>query len=105
MVSEYLERLCIFICIAELLGNFLPSEKFIKWYRYIVGIFVLVLMIQPLQDGIEILFEKEGNQFFSVLETDQKDAQEFWEWENSYLDQLNEEQLITYLKSYGYIEE
>lgn len=105
MVSEYLERLCIFICIAELLGNFLPSEKFAKWYRYIVGIFVLVLMMQPLQDGIGLLFEKEGNQFFYVLESDKKDTQEFWEWENGYLDQLKEEQLVTYLKPYGYIEE
>lgn len=105
MVSEYLERLCIFICTAELLGNFLPSEKFAKWYRYMVGLFVLVLMLQPLGKSVETIWDKGSGNLFAMFESERKDMQEIWEWETEYLEQLEEEQLEKYLQPYGYEEE
>ncbi len=97
-MSVYLEGLCIFICVSELLGNFLPSEKFAKWYRYLSGVFVLLLLIKPLGEGVEMVLDKKPD--FEIQSLD-----EFKGLEDAYLEQLEEEEITEYLKSYGYVEE
>lgn len=97
-MGEYLEKLCIFICVSELLGNFLPSEKFAKWYRCLSGIFVLLLLIKPLGEGVEMVFDKK-----SVY--DVQSPEDFKELEDEYLEQLEEEEIKEYLGAYGYVEE
>lgn len=56
-MESYLEGLCIFICLGDLLGNFLPSPKYEKLYRYTAGVLVLLLIVQPLGKNVAELLE------------------------------------------------
>lgn len=56
-MEKYLEGLCIFICLGDLLGNFLPSPKYEKLYRYTLGVLVLLLIVSPVGKNVARLLE------------------------------------------------
>lgn len=51
-MEAYLEKLCVFICLGDLLGHFLPSPGYEKLYRYLFGTLVLLMMLKPLGEGV-----------------------------------------------------
>lgn len=101
-MSEYLEKICIFICLTELLGNFLPSPKFAKLYRYISGVLVLLIIIKPLGDSVIEVLEQKGDSLAAEFEESLQGQEMFWELEDSYLEEVSEEELAEYLQPYGY---
>lgn len=114
-MASYLERLCIFICLGDLLANFLPSEKFTKLYRYIAGALVLVLIIQPLGKATEELVEKAKGGYREEFEERMSGQNAFWktqseeeflkETENvleAYMGQITDEEMKEKLEESGY---
>ncbi|MBD5542281.1 MAG: hypothetical protein HDR00_14045 [Lachnospiraceae bacterium] len=114
-MASYLERLCIFICLGDLLANFLPSEKFVKLYRHIAGALILVLIIQPLGKEVAGLVENAEGGIREEFEERIEGQNAFWkagnedalmeETENvleDYLGQMTEEEMKEELAEYGY---
>lgn len=114
-MASYLERLCIFICLGDLLANFLPSEKFVKLYRHIAGALILVLIIQPLGKEVAELAENAEGGIREEFEERIEGQNAFWkagskdelmeETENvleDYLGQMTEEEMKEELAEYGY---
>lgn len=115
-MNTYLERLCIFICLGDLLGNFLPSPKFEKLYRYIVGILVLLLIVQPLGENVAKALENTesdmGKSFGeriagqntlwdagSGTETIREETEKIME---RYLERMTEKEVKAELEEHGY---
>lgn len=115
-MDSYLERLCIFICLGDLLANFLPSPKFEKLYRYVAGILILLLVIEPLGKDVSKLLEEDGNSLEKSFEERIAGQDSLWNAGNgteiikeetekmteAYLGQLTEEELAEELAGYGY---
>lgn len=115
-MGSYLERLCIFICLGDLLANFLPSSKFEKLYRYVAGILILLLVIEPLGKDVSKLMEEEGNDLEAVFEERIAGQDSLWDAESgtdsikeetarmteAYLGQITEEEMEEELAEYGY---
>lgn len=114
-MGTYLERLCIFICLGDLLANFLPSQKFAKLYRYIAGALILLLIINPLgQEVSELIDNGEGGMVDSFQERILK-QNELWNPENTddvrkesekmldaYMESFTDEEMKEELERYGY---
>lgn len=115
-MENYLEGLCIFICLGDLLGNFLPSAKYEKLYRYTAGVLVLLLIVQPLGKNVaELLDTATGgmNESFEEriagqsglwdagmgTETIQEETDRILE---SYLGRMSEEEMKEELEERGY---
>ncbi|MBP3458086.1 MAG: stage III sporulation protein AF [Lachnospiraceae bacterium] len=115
-MGSYLERLCIFICLGDLLANFLPSSKFEKLYRYVAGILILLLVIEPLGKDVSKLMEEEGNGLEKTFEERIAGQDLLWDagkgtdrikeeterMTEAYLGQLTEEEIAEELTDYGY---
>lgn len=115
-MGSYLERLCIFICLGDLLANFLPSSKFEKLYRYVAGILILLLVIEPLGKDVSKLMEEEGNDLEETFEERIAGQDSLWDAESgtdsikeetarmteAYLGQITEEEMEEELAEYGY---
>jgi len=114
-VGTYLERLCIFICLGDLLANFLPSQKFAKLYRYVAGALILLLIVNPLgQEMPEFINIGEGGVGESFRERILK-QNELWYTENmdevskesekvldAYMESFTDEEMKEELERYGY---
>lgn len=115
-MGDYLERLCIFICLGDLLANFLPSPKFEKLYRYVAGILILLLVIEPLGKDVSKLMEERGNGLEAAFEERIAGQGSLWDagkgtdsikeeterMTEAYLGQLTEEEMAEELTEYGY---
>ena len=104
-MGTYLERLCIFICLGDLLANFLPSQKFAKLYRYVAGALILLLIVNPLgQEMSEFINIGEGGVGESFRERILK-QNELWYTENvldAYMESFTDEEMKEELERYGY---
>lgn len=114
-MGTYLERLCIFICMGDLLANFLPSPKFAKLYRYIAGALILLLIINPLgREASELIDNWEGGIGEGFQERILK-QNELWNVENldevgeesekvldAYMESFTDEEMKEELERYGY---
>lgn len=114
-MASYLERLCIFICLGDLLANFLPSEKFTRLYRYIAGALVLVLIIQPLGKETAKLVEKAEGGYTEEFEEKISGQNALWKMQSKeefmeetenvleeYLGEMTDEEMKEKLEEYGY---
>lgn len=114
-MGSYLERLCIFICLGDLLANFLPSSKFTKLYRYIAGALILLLVLKPLGQEAWEMFEngniEAGADFFERMEEQKKlwrgegteeIAEESEKMLDAYMESFTDEEMKEELKRYGY---
>lgn len=115
-MENYLESICIFICLGDLLANFLPSVKFEKLYRYIFGMFVMLVIIQPLGKSIaELLDENESglrtefeqriaqqNDLWDVSSDDGIIREQTEKLTEAYLGQWSEDEMQKELADYGY---
>lgn len=114
-MGSYLERLCIFICLGDLLANFLPSPKFEKLYRYVAGILILLLVIEPFGRDVSKMIE-DRNGMEEVFRERIAGQAGLWDAENgaetikeetermteAYLGQWTEEEMAEELVQYGY---
>lgn len=114
-MGSYLERLCIFICLGDLLANFLPSPKFEKLYRYVAGILILLLVIEPLGRDVSKMIE-DGNGMEETFKERIAGQAGLWDAEKgaesikeetermteAYLGQWTEEEMAEELVQYGY---
>lgn len=115
-MNTYLERLCIFICLGDLLGNFLPSPKFEKLYRYIVGVLVLLLIVQPLGENVVKAMENAGSDMGKSFEERIAGQNALWDAESGteaireetekmterYLERMTEKEVKEELEARGY---
>lgn len=114
-MGTYLERLCIFICMGDLLANFLPSPKFAKLYRYVAGALILLLIIEPLgRDVSELLENAEGGSGGSFQERIMEQSK-LWKAKDvdeagkeserimdAYMESFTDEEMKEELERYGY---
>lgn len=111
-MGTYLERLCVFICLGDLLANFLPSPKFAKLYRYVAGALILLLILNPLGREVSEFIEKgEGGMRESFQERITEQSR-FWNGEevgneseklmDAYMESFTDEEMKEELERYGY---
>lgn len=114
-MGTYLERLCVFICLGDLLANFLPSPKFAKLYRYVVGALILLLILNPLGKEVSEFMEKgeggigesfqermaEQNRFWNEIDADEveKESEKLMD---AYMESFTDEEMKEELERYGY---
>lgn len=115
-MGTYLERLCIFICLGDLLGNFLPSPKFEKLYHAMAGVLVLLVLLHPLGKNIAKNMENQESRQWAAFEERTLGQKDLWNVEagtesirketekimEDYLAGLTEEELEEELEQYGY---
>lgn len=114
-MGSYLERLCVFICLGDMLANFLPSTKFAKLYRYVAGALILLLVLDPLGRGVSEFMEKGkdgGRELFQerLMEQgrlwDGKSADEAGKeaerMMDAYMESFTDEEIKEELERYGY---
>ncbi len=114
-MGTYLERLCIFICLGDLLANFLPSPKFAKLYRYVAGALILLLIINPLGREVSELLDNGGvgieeefqdrilkqNRLWNAENTDEV-GKESEKMLDAYMESFSDEEMKEELERYGY---
>lgn len=114
-MGTYLERLCIFICLGDLLANFLPSPKFAKLYRYVAGALILLLIINPLGQEVSELLDNGGvgieeefqdrllkqNRLWNAGNTDEV-GKESEKMLDAYMESFTDEEMKEELERYGY---
>lgn len=114
-MGTYLERLCIFICLGDLLANFLPSPKFAKLYRYVAGALILLLIINPLGQEVSELLDNGGvgieeefqdrlfkqNRLWNAGNTDEV-GKESEKMLDAYMESFSDEEMKEELERYGY---
>lgn len=100
-MEVYLCKICIFICLCELLGNFSPSKQYEKVYRYISGIFIILAVMKPLGENVvqKLLFQ-EGyltNSYTAWMEESRN------LWRNGDIGQIgiSEAEMRSYLQGMG----
>lgn len=113
-MEAYLVKVCIFICLGDLLTHFLPSEKFAKLYRSITGMMMLLLILEPLGKNVadsvidnameEKLWERisgQENLWNADLGTEwiKEETNRMME---AYLGEFTEEEMAEELNDYGY---
>lgn len=114
-MEAYLERLCVFICLGDLLCHFLPSQKFAKLYRFTVGALILLLIIRPLGQEISELTEKGKGETWESFEERILTQNAYWDVRSeenirkeseritdAYLGQMEDEEMKEALSEYGY---
>lgn len=113
-MADYLEGLCVFICLGDLMAHFMPSDKFLKLYRHIAGVLILLLLLKPL--GKEVFVDGDRQESFHELERRLAGWERLWNAEDetemladetekmtqAYLGGLTDETLKEKLKAYGY---
>lgn len=113
-MANYLEGLCVFICLGDLMAHFMPSEKFLKLYRHIAGVLILLLLLEPF--GKELSKEMAGQGSLYELERRLSGQEALWNKESgrelleketekttrAYLGDLTDEKLKERLEDYGY---
>ena len=114
-MGTYLERLCIFICLGDLLANFLPSPKFAKLYRYVAGALILLLIVNPLGQEVSKLMDNGGGEIGEEFQERILKQSQFWNAENmdevskeseqmldAYMESFTDEEMKEELERYGY---
>lgn len=114
-MGTYLERLCIFICLGDLLANFLPSPKFAKLYRYVAGALILLLIINPLGQEVSELLDNGGVGIEEEFQDRILQQKRLWNAENTdevgkesekmldaYMESFTDEEMKEELERYGY---
>lgn len=114
-MGTYLERLCIFICLGDLLANFLPSPKFAKLYRYVAGALILLLIINPLGQEVSELLDNGGVGIEEEFQDRLLQQKRLWNAENTdevgkesekmldaYMESFTDEEMKEELERYGY---
>lgn len=114
-MGTYLERLCIFICLGDLLANFLPSPKFAKLYRYVAGALILLLIINPLGQEVSELLDNGGVGIEEEFQDRLLQQNRLWNAENTdgvgkesekmldaYMESFTDEEMKEELERYGY---
>lgn len=113
-MANYLEGLCVFICLGDLMAHFMSSEKFLKLYRHIAGVLILLLLLEPF--GKELSKEIDGQGSLYELEKRLSGQEVLWSKESgrevleketekttqAYLGDLTDEKLRERLEDYGY---
>lgn len=82
-MENYLEGICIFICLGDLLGHFLPSKKYEKLYRYSLGILVLLLIVQPFGKSVAKALGTGTDDFAKLFEERISGQNGLWDAESS----------------------
>lgn len=114
-MGTYLERLCIFICLGDLLANFLPSPKFAKLYRYVAGALILLLIVNPLGQEVSKLMDNGGGEIGEEFQEKILKQSQLWNAENmdevskeseqmldAYMESFTDEEIKEELERYGY---
>lgn len=113
-MGPYLERLCIFICLGDLLGHFLPSKQFTGLYRMVVGALVLLILLEPLGKNMSQIIREKGQSWeeaFGDIASGQsslwgvdKEAleEETGKAADAYLSGMSEEEVKQELAEYGW---
>ena len=79
-MANYLEGLCVFICLGDLMAHFMSSEKFLKLYRHIAGVLILLLLLEPF--GKELSKEIAGQGSLYELERRLSGQEALWSKES-----------------------
>jgi hypothetical protein len=115
-MEEYMERLCVFICMSDLLANFLPSPKYEKLYRHVTGGLILLLLLQPLGKETAVFWTEDGSDLTQILDARLEKQTEWWNVRSdaeeikkqteqsieSCLEELTEQEIEEELTGYGY---
>ncbi|MCH5281377.1 MAG: hypothetical protein J1E61_07890 [Lachnospiraceae bacterium] len=113
-MGAYLERLCIFICLGDLLGHFLPSKQFTGLYRMVVGTLVLLILLEPLGKNISEIIREKGQSWEEAFADIASGQSKLWGMDretleketgkvaDAYLSGMSEEELKQELADHGW---
>lgn len=113
-MGAYLERLCIFICLGDLLGHFLPSKQFTGLYRMVVGALVLLILLEPLGKNMSEIIREQGQNWEEAFADIASGQSKLWGVDretleeetdkavDAYLSGMSEEEIKEELAEYGW---
>lgn len=113
-MGAYLERLCIFICLGDLLGHFLPSKQFTGLYRMVVGALVLLILLEPLGKNMSEIIREQGQNWEEAFADIASGQSSLWSVDkealeketgkaaDAYLSGMSEEEVKEELAEYGW---
>ena len=113
-MGAYLERLCIFICLGDLLGHFLPSKQFTGLYRMVVGALVLLILLEPLGKNMSEIIREKGQSWEEAFADIASGQSKLWGIDrdtleketgkaaDAYLSGMSEEEVKQELAEYGW---
>ena len=113
-MGSYLERLCIFICLGDLLGHFLPSKQFTGLYRMVVGALVLLILLEPLGKSVSQIIREKGQSWEEAFGDIASGQSKLWGVDrealeketgkvaDAYLSGMSEEEVKKELAEYGW---
>lgn len=93
---EYLERLCVFMLIAETMLKLCPSSKYESYMKMLTGLLSLAMILLPVmsffqadENGIMPKLETFEKELFEAFEQGEKQMEEEFQWQME--EEYNEE--------------
>lgn len=96
-MGVYLERLCIFICLGDLLGHFLPSKQFTGLYRMVVGALVLLILLEPFGKNMSQIIREKGQSWEETFADIASGQSKLWGMDRETLEKETDEAVDAYL--------